>query len=72
MPVLTGGNVMPGPETWASREGYGLFVNAGAPTNGVSGTLAGTAEKGALLIDSSAGTLYQNTNSKASPTWTAR
>lgn len=45
-------------------------VNAGAPSNGTSGTLAGYAGKGMLLIDTTNGKLYINTNTKASPTWT--
>lgn len=44
--------------------------NAGAPTDGTSGSFAGQAEKGDLLVDSTNGGLYQNTNTQASPTWT--
>lgn len=47
-----------------------IFHNAGSPTNGTSGTGAGIAGKGALLIDTTNGALYQNTNTLASPTWT--
>ena len=49
------------------------FTNAGAPTNGVvgTGTLAGFAGIGALLLDITNGVLYQNTGTLASPTWTA-
>lgn len=46
------------------------WVNAGAPVDGTSGTLAGVAEAGDLLIDSTNTNLYQNTNTQASPTWT--
>ncbi len=46
------------------------FENAGAPSDGGGGTLAGIAEKGALLIDTTNANLYQNSNTKASPTWT--
>ena len=49
-----------------------IFTNAGVPTDGTSGTKAGKAGKGSLCIDTSAGALYQNTGTKASPTWTAR
>jgi hypothetical protein len=42
---------------------------SGVPTNGGSGTLAGVAGKGSLYLDRTNGTLYQNTNTKASPTW---
>jgi hypothetical protein len=44
--------------------------NAGVPTDGVSGTYAAIAAKGDLLIDTTNGTIYQNTNTLASPTWT--
>lgn len=44
---------------------------SGAPTNGGAGTGATFAEKGSLYIDYTNGILYQNTNTKASPTWTA-
>ncbi len=44
---------------------------AGAPSDGASGTYVGVAEKGDLLIDSTNANLYQNTNTQASPTWTA-
>lgn len=54
----------------ASGGGYGMFVNAGAPTDGTSGTQKGFAAKGALLVDSSNGILYINTGTLASPTWT--
>jgi len=47
------------------------YTNAGVPVNGGSGTLAGIAVKGALLLDLTNAVLYQNTNTKASPTWTA-
>lgn len=46
------------------------WTNAGAPTSGVAGTLAGIADPGDLLSDTTNGKLYINTNTKASPTWT--
>ena len=46
------------------------YTNAGAPTSGASGTFAGLASKGALLVDITNATLYQNTGTQASPTWT--
>ena len=49
-----------------------INTNAGTPTDGTSGTLAGQAPRGALLINTSAAELYQNTNTMASPTWTLR
>lgn len=48
----------------------GLFINAGVPVDGTSGTFAGFVGKGGLLIDTTNGQLYINTNTKASPTWT--
>jgi len=42
----------------------------GAPVDGVNGTLVGIADPGDLLIRVDAPALYQNTNTKASPTWT--
>lgn len=45
------------------------FLNAGVPTNSV--TLAGVAPKGSLVLDTTNGVLYQNTNTLAAPTWTA-
>ncbi len=48
--------------------GY-FFVNAGAPTNGTGGTQNGSANPGALLIDTTNKRTYQNTGTKASPTW---
>ena len=41
--------------------------NAGAPVSGT--TLAGVAEPGDILIDTTNKKLYVNTNTKASPTW---
>lgn len=45
-------------------------VNAGAPSNGTSGTGAGLCGPGQLLIDITNKNLYQNTNTLLSPTWT--
>ena len=47
-----------------------VWTNAGSPTNGTSGTLAGYANPGDLLVDTSGLALYQNTNTLLSPTWT--
>lgn len=52
-----------------ATNGIGPFVNAGAPTNGTSGTLAGYAGPGGLVVDITNKFLYINTNTKASPTW---
>jgi hypothetical protein len=43
---------------------------AGAPADGAAGTLYGRADIGDLLIDTTNKKLYQNRNTKASPTWT--
>lgn len=47
----------------------GILVNAGAPTNGVSGTYAGQAGPGSIIIDTVAGNLYQNIGTVTSPIW---
>jgi hypothetical protein len=46
-----------------------LWNYAGDPTSGTSGTFAGMAQPGDLLIDETNGIVYKNTNTKASPTW---
>ncbi|HEY8622693.1 MAG TPA: hypothetical protein VIM74_02410 [Casimicrobiaceae bacterium] len=48
-----------------------VYTNAGAPSNGTSGTLAGVAAKGALLVDTTNAVLYMNSGTLASPTWAA-
>lgn len=48
----------------------GILCTNDVPSNGTSGTGAKVAGKGCLLVDITHGTLYQNTNTKASPTWT--
>lgn len=51
--------------------GAGITPYAGAPTNGTSGTFAGTpqANPGSILLDVTNKAVYQNTNTQASPTW---
>lgn len=62
MPVISGGRIIEG-------AGHGApLANAGAPVDG--STYAGIAPKGALLLDTTNGILYINTNTQASPTWT--
>jgi hypothetical protein len=46
------------------------WSNAGAPTNGGAGTLFNITQPGDLLVDTTNKTLYQNTGTSASPTWT--
>jgi hypothetical protein len=52
-----------------SNNVFAFLVNAGAPSNGTSGTGANLAGPGCLLIDSTNKNLYINTNTLASPTW---
>ncbi|HFC09063.1 MAG TPA: hypothetical protein ENJ54_04280 [Chloroflexi bacterium] len=59
MSIIQGGTQIPG---------YGPYLNDGAPTDGA--TMAGTAMKGALLIDTANGVLYINTGTQESPAWT--
>lgn len=47
-----------------------VWTYAGTPANGT--TYANQAEPGDLCIDTTNKKLYQNTNTKASPTWTER
>lgn len=49
--------------------GVGPFINAGAPSNGISGTLAGKAGPGAMIMDVTNGAFYINTGTKAIPQW---
>jgi hypothetical protein len=63
MAILSGGNVLPGD---------GLrqpFTNAGAPA---SNALAGTAQIGSLLVDTTNGVVYvcTATNGSTTATWT--
>lgn len=64
MAVIEGGNVIEGSQLART------YTNPGVPVDGVSGTLAGIAEKGALLTDSTNAKLHINTGTKAAPTWT--
>lgn len=57
--------VMFGEDIW-------LISAAGDPTDGASGTGAGWAGVGSLYVNTTAGTLFQNTGTKASPTWSTR
>lgn len=67
--MITNPNIQ-GALTDAANSKVFTLVNAGAPTNGVTGI--GIAGKGCLLVDTTNGTLYQNTGTLASPTWTPR
>jgi hypothetical protein len=46
-------------------------ISTGVPTDGTSGTGAGVDGPGSLYINYATGIWYINTNTKASPTWTA-
>jgi hypothetical protein len=46
------------------------FLNHGAPTNGASGTEAGNAANGSILIDTVNWAVYQNKGTLAVPAWT--
>jgi len=50
------------------KRGVILFTGADAPTNGTSGTGAGKAGPGSMYFRTN-GSVYSNTNTKASPTW---
>ena len=58
LPRLGDVNLVP---TWA---------HAGVPSNGTTGTVAGIAGVGDLLVDTTNAVCYQNTGTTASPTWT--
>ncbi len=63
--VVLGGISQNGVESSASLH------YSGTPTNGTSGTYAGIAGVGILLLDTTNGVLYQNKGTLASPTWAA-
>ncbi|MFZ5650143.1 MAG: hypothetical protein ACOY4I_04725 [Bacillota bacterium] len=46
-----------------------LIIHNAVPTDGASGTGAGVAGPGSLCINRTAGNIYINANTKASPTW---
>lgn len=61
------------PTAWLrvmSNNDLAILTTNDVPTSGASGTGFGKAGKGCLLININAGTLYQNTGTKTSPTWT--
>ena len=69
MPVIEGARYRLGASAGVAGDptGYGPYVNAGVPA---SGYLNATAEKGALVIDTTNGKLYINTGTKAATVWT--
>lgn len=76
MAIISGGRVIEGARgvtfdgaRSATEVGYGPYINPGIPAGGF---LNNVAQKGALVIDSTNGTLYQNTGSLAATVWTAR
>ncbi len=66
-PIYKGGRPYSKP---GQRYAYdtGVYPTNGAPTDGTSGTLAGIAGPGSVLLRNN-GSVYVNTNTKASPTW---
>lgn len=54
-----------------SDNNLAILANAGAPTNGTSGTFAGKAGPGCMVVDTTNAVLYINTGTKASPVWVA-
>lgn len=50
-------------------QGIGFFTDTTAPTNGTSGSFAGSAAPGSIFIDTVTGLWYRNVGTLASPTW---
>ena len=76
MPTIELTNIIPGAQsvTFAgaspsSSIGLGPYTSPGVPAGGY---LNNVAQKGALVIDTNAGALYQNTGTLAATVWTAR
>lgn len=63
-------NSMWAPIKSLAQKGIFMYPVDGAPTSGTSGTGVGILGKGSLLFDYTNGLIYQNTGTKASPTWT--
>lgn len=68
--VLTTGRALVG-DLELTRGGRAVVMtsNAGAPTDGTSGTEAGRAGPGSVLFDTTNKAVYTNVNTQASPTW---
>ena len=64
------GNMMAMLRKWVGATS-GVYVNAGAPVDGVAGTgtFATFAQKGAVIVDKTNGNLYINQGTQASPVW---
>jgi hypothetical protein len=74
MPTISGGQVIEGSRFRGGTSDIAAadvvdLSGAGVPTDGTSGTGAGTAGKGSRYTDITNGNLYLNANTKASPTW---
>lgn len=63
-PISAEGGVHVGNNVW-------IFSGTGAPVDGTSGTGVGFAGPGSLYLRT-AGTMFQNTGTMASPTWSQR
>lgn len=69
MAAVFGKNVYYGWHVMGNNDVF-MSTASGVPTNGTSGTGVGIAGPGSLYIDYTNKTIYQNTGTKASPTWT--
>lgn len=74
MAIISGGMVIEGARhrgaAGENTDGsLGLFQHAGVPVDGVSGTEANIAAKGALLVDITNANVYVNGGTLASPLW---
>lgn len=70
-PIYRGGPPFNGAYNRFSNNVVFPLQTAGAPVNGTSGSGAGVAGPGSMLVRLDTGAWYFNSNTKASPTWTA-
>ena len=70
-PLGKGVGPIGGPPSADALAGGAVVVlsGSGAPTNGTAGTGVGSANSGALYIDTTNGDLYINRNSSSSVSW---
>jgi hypothetical protein len=66
MPTST---YMPGGSQMPGAVSAGVWLVAGAPVDGTSGTGAGVIIKGGLVADTTNANLYINAGTQASPVW---
>jgi hypothetical protein len=71
VPIIEGAQTRwrstPVPATQAAPAAYGPFTSPGVPA---SGYLNGTADKGALVVNTATGIWYANTGTLAATVWT--